>query len=126
MREITTADAPSFPDIPLSQGIVTNGLVFVSGQGPIDPKSNEIRGEDVREQTRLTLENVDAILQAADSSIEQAVKVTVYLQDMNEYEEMNAAYNDFFEPPYPARTAIQPADLPADIMVEIDVIAAAR
>lgn len=123
MREIATSNAPEFPDIPLSQAITANGFVFVSGQGPIDPDSGEIVGDSIEEQTRRTLQNVEAILAASERGLEDIVKITVYLQDMDDYDRMNATYGSVLKSPHPARTAMEPAELPADIMIEIDVIA---
>ena len=122
MRAIETEDAPA-PLGPYSQGIVDGDTVYVSGQGPADPATREVLVDSVGEQTEQTLANVAAILEAAGTSIENAVRATVYLMDMGDYDAMNAVYGDTFVEPYPARTCIEVSDLPADIAVEIDVIA---
>jgi len=106
-----------------SQAIVTNGLVFASGQIAIDPQSGQIVEGDIEKQTRQVLTNLKAVLEAAGSSLEKVVKCTVFLQDMNDFGRMNAVYSEFFRPPYPARAAVQVARLPKDVKVEIEAIA---
>ncbi|WP_101296810.1 Rid family detoxifying hydrolase [Halegenticoccus soli] len=123
MQEISTDDAP--PSIgPFSQAVRHGDTVYVSGQGPIDPDTGEIASEDVREQTRRTLENVATILAAAGTSIDNAVKATVFLTDMDHYDAVNEVYAAYVSDPYPARSAVQVVELPVDIHVEIEVIAA--
>jgi 2-iminobutanoate/2-iminopropanoate deaminase len=123
MREIQTDDAPESIG-PFSQGIVHGGTVYVSGQGPVDPNTGKIVGETPGEQTRQTLENIDAILEAADSSLADVVKTTVFLDDMRYYDEVNGIYSELLSEPYPARSAVEVVKLPVDIDVEIEVIAA--
>jgi len=94
-----------------------------SGQIAIDPKSGELSTGSIEEQTRLVLSNLKAVLEAAGSSLDKAVKCTVFLQDLNDYGEMNAVYGEFFKAPYPARAAVQVARLPKDVKVEIEAIA---
>lgn len=125
MQEITTDDAP--PSIgPFSQGIRDGDRVYVSGQGPVDPDSGDVVSEDVREQTARTLENVAAILEAAGGSLDDVVTATVFVTDMDDYDAVNDVYADRFSAPYPARSAVEVADLPIDISVEIEVVAAAQ
>jgi 2-iminobutanoate/2-iminopropanoate deaminase len=124
MREISTADAPDSLG-PYSQGIEAGGLLFVSGQGAADPDTREVVSDDVREQTAQVLENASAILEAAGGSLDDAVKATVFLADMDDYEAVNEVYADYMSRPFPARSAVQVGDLPADIAVEIEVIAEA-
>lgn len=125
MEEINTHTAP--PSIgPFSQAIRDDGRIYVSGQGPVDPESGEIVGDTIEEQTRRTLENVTAILEAADRSLEDVVKATVFVRDMDDYDAVNDVYADYMTPPYPARSAIEVADLPIDIDVEIEVVATDR
>ncbi len=121
-KEIKSANAPKAIG-PYSQGIVANGFVFASGQIPIDPKSGKLNTGSIEEQTRLVLSNLKAVLEAAGSSFDKTVKCTVFLQDMNDYSEMNAVYGEFFKAPYPARAAVQVARLPKDVKVEIEAIA---
>ena len=107
---------------PYSQAIDTGLFIFASGQLGLDPVSGEL-AEGVQEQARVALENVTAVLDAADSSLDQVVKTTVFLQDMNDFAAMNEIYGQFFKEPYPARSAVQVARLPKDALVEIEVIA---
>ncbi|ODP26370.1 2-iminobutanoate/2-iminopropanoate deaminase [Paenibacillus nuruki] len=107
---------------PYSQAIDTGLFIFASGQLGLDPVSGEL-AEGVQEQARVALENVTAVLDAAGSSLDQVVKTTVFLQDMNDFAAMNEIYGQFFKEPYPARSAVQVARLPKDALVEIEVIA---
>ncbi|MFD1988519.1 RidA family protein [Paenibacillus nicotianae] len=107
---------------PYSQAIDTGLFIFASGQLGLDPVSGEL-AEGVQEQARVALQNVTAVLDAAGSSLDQVVKTTVFLQDMNDFVAMNEIYGQFFKEPYPARSAVQVARLPKDALVEIEVIA---
>lgn len=122
MEEIQSL--PEESDLPFSEGIVHEGTVYVSGQGPLDPHSGEILGSTPAEQTDVTLDNVQRILRAGGSSLDSVVKATVYLDDIAYYDEVNEAYGARLSKPYPARTAMEVVNLPVEIMVEIDVIAA--
>ncbi|OGD27470.1 MAG: reactive intermediate/imine deaminase [Candidatus Aminicenantes bacterium RBG_13_63_10] len=124
-KEIKTDRAPKAIG-PYSQAITANGFVFASGQIPLDPASGEIVEGGIEEQTRRVLLNLGAVLEAASSSPADAVKVTVFLQDMNDFSRMNAVYQEFFPAPYPARAAVQVARLPRDVKVEIEAIALVR
>lgn len=125
MREITTDDAP--PSIgPFSQAIQDSDRIYVSGQGPIDPRDGEIVGESVEAQTRRTLDNVRAIVEAAGSSLDDVLKATVFLTDMDHYDAVNEVYAEYMTEPYPARSAVQVVELPVDIFVEIEVIVRAN
>lgn len=122
MEEITTDDAP--PSIgPFSQGVRDGDTVYISGQGPVAPANGEIVGDTPGEQTARTLENVDAVLRAAGGSIDDVVKVTVFVRDMDNYDAVNKVYAEYVSEPYPARSAVEVADLPIDIGVEIEAIA---
>lgn len=121
-KEIKTEKAPKAIG-PYSQAIEANGFVFASGQIAIDPATGELSTGDIEEQTRLVLNNLKAVLEAAGSSFDNVVKCTVFLQDMNDFSKMNAVYGEFFKPPYPARAAVQVARLPKDVKVEIEAIA---
>lgn len=124
MEEISTVDAP--PSIgPFSQALRDGGKIYVSGQGPVDPDSGEIIGDTIQEQTAATLENIEAVLAAAERSLDDVVKATVFVQDMANYDDINEVYADYMSAPYPARSAVEVADLPIDIGVEIEVIASA-
>ncbi|MFP9190121.1 Rid family detoxifying hydrolase [Natronosalvus vescus] len=124
MEAIHTDEAPAAIG-PYSQGIRDGDRIFVSGQGPVDPETGDVVSSDISEQTAQTLENVAAVLDAADSSLENVVKATVFVTDMDTYEDVNEVYAEYMSEPYPARSAIEVADLPIDIGVEIEVIATA-
>jgi 2-iminobutanoate/2-iminopropanoate deaminase len=109
---------------PYSQAIKANGFVFISGQGAGDPVTGKIVEGGVAEQTARCLENVKAILEAAGSSLDRAVRVGVFLKDMNDFEKMNEVYARYFPADPPARTTIE-APLPSDFRIEIDMIALA-
>jgi reactive intermediate/imine deaminase len=120
MQEISTDDAP--PSIgPFSQGIRDDNSIRVSGQGPIDPDSGDIIDGDIADETARTLENVEAVLGATGASLDDVVKTTVYVRDMDNYDGINEVYAEQFSPPYPARSAVEVSDLPVDIGVEIAV-----
>ena len=119
---INTTKAPKAIG-PYSQGIVANGFVFASGSIAIDPVTGKLSTGSVEEQTRLALTNLQGVIEAGGSSLDKAVKCTVFLQDMNDYAAMNAVYAEFFKAPYPARAAVQVARLPKDVKVEIEAIA---
>lgn len=122
MEEISTDDAPASIG-PYSQGIKDGDTVYVSGQGPVDPDSGDIVGGDIETQTERTLENVAAVLEAAGSSLDNVVKATVFVANMDDYADINEVYGDYMSEPFPARSAVEVADLPIDIGVEIEVIA---
>jgi 2-iminobutanoate/2-iminopropanoate deaminase len=111
------------PKGPYSPAIMHGDLVFVSGQGPVDPKTGEIKQGDVLDEFKLAIENVRIILEEAGSSLSNVLKVTLYLADMNDFSKVNELYKDYFGPVFPSRTTIQAGKLPLGIKVEIDVIA---
>jgi len=123
MREvIATADAPKAIG-PYSQAIKANGFVFVSGQIPLDPATQQIIAGDVAAQTERVLQNLAGILQAAGSSLGQVVKAGVFLKNMSDFAAMNEVYGRYFTQAPPARSTVEVARLPKDVLVEIDVIA---
>ncbi|VTT86225.1 Endoribonuclease L-PSP [Halorubrum sp. DM2] len=122
MEEVSTDDAPDAIG-PYSQGIIDDGQVYVSGQGPVDPQTGEVVSDDVTEQTERTLENVGAILEAAGTSLENVVHANVYVTDMDDYEAVNEVYAQYMSEPYPARAAMEVSRLPIKIAVEIEVVA---
>lgn len=121
-KPVETPLAPR-PLGPYSQGIADGDLVFVAGQGPLDPATGQPAAGDVGVQTARTLENVRAILEAAGASLESVIRCNVYLTDMREFPAMNAVYARAFSAPYPARTTVEVSALPGGIAVEIDCIA---
>ena len=123
-RIIKTAEAPQAIG-PYSQAVAAGGLVFVSGQIPIDPATGEFVAGDVAEQTGQVLRNVSKVLEAAGTGLERVVRTTVFLADMNDFAAMNEVYAGFFGAEPPARSTVQAARLPRDARVEIDVIALA-
>jgi len=122
MEDINTGNAPGAIG-PYSQAIRTGDTVYVSGQGPADPDSREIEVKGVREETAQTLENISAILEAAGTSINDVVKANIYLQDMDDYDDINDVYAEYMSEPFPARAAVEVTDLPIDVRVEIEVVA---
>jgi 2-iminobutanoate/2-iminopropanoate deaminase len=124
MESIQTDRAPQAIG-PYSQAIKANGLIFASGQIPLDPATMQIVEGGVERQTERVLDNLKAVLEAAGSSLDRVVKTTVYLADMNEFAAMNEVYARFFGATKPARATVQAARLPRDVRVEIDVIALA-
>jgi 2-iminobutanoate/2-iminopropanoate deaminase len=125
MREvISTKDAPQAIG-PYSQAIRANGFVFVSGQIPTDPATQQIVVGDAAAQTERVLKNLGAILKAAGSGLEKVVRSTVYLKNMGDFGAMNEVYGRHFTSAPPARATVEVARLPKDVLVEIDVIALA-
>ena len=109
---------------PYNQAVVVGNLVYTAGQIPIDPKTNNIVGNNIAEQTRQVLTNLKNLLEEAGSSLEKAVKATVFLKDMNDFQGMNTVYAEFIKAETaPARSTVQVARLPKDAMVEIEMVA---
>ena len=119
---ISTPNAPAAIG-PYSQGIQAGSTLFVSGQLPIDPATGAFAGEDIASQTRQSLTNIKNILAAAGASMNDVVKTTVMLKNIDDFAAMNAVYAEFFTEPFPARAAYQVAALPKDALVEIECIA---
>ena len=109
---------------PYSQAVAFNGIVYCSGQIPLDPVTGQIVEGDVAVQTERVLENLKAVLEAAGSSLEKVLKTTVFLNDMGEFTKMNEVYGRYFNTSLPARATVEVARLPRDVRVEIDAIAA--
>ena len=125
MREvISTKDAPQAIG-PYSQAIQANGFVFISGQVAIDPTTQQVISGDVAAQTEQVLKNLTAILNAAGSGLEKVVRSTVFLKNMDDFAAMNQVYGRYFTSEPPARSTVEVARLPKDVLVEIDVIALA-
>ena len=124
MKEILTTDRGPKPIGPYSQGVKANGLLYLSGQVALDPKTNEMLAGDIRQQTERTLENIKGILEAGGSNLHHVIMTTVFLKDMNEFAQMNEVYGRYFTAAPPARSTVQVARLPKDALVEIEVIAA--
>ena len=122
MKVINTSKAPKAIG-PYSQAIEANGLVITSGQLPIDPATGEFAPGGIKEQTRQSLTNAKAILEAAGTGLNKVVKTTVFLADMNDFAAMNEVYAEFFEAPFPARSAIAVKTLPKNALVEVECVA---
>jgi 2-iminobutanoate/2-iminopropanoate deaminase len=125
MKEIVSTEKAPGAIGPYSQAIKVNGLVFCSGQIPIDPATGEFVSGGIVEQTEQVLRNLAAVLEAAGTSIENVVKTTVFLADMNDFAAMNEIYGRYFDANKPARATVQAARLPRDARVEIECIAVA-
>ena len=123
MKEIVnTGKAPAAIG-PYSQGVASGGLLFVSGQLPLNPETGEIVHGGIEEQTRQSLENLRAIISEKGMHLDNVVKTTVYLADINDFAAMNGVYAEFFASDFPARAAVQVARLPKDALVEIEAVA---
>jgi len=125
MKAINSDKAPKAIG-PYSQAIQANGFVFASGQLPIDPATGSFPEGGVKEQTRQSILNAQAILKEAGLELCDVVKTTVYLADMNDFAAMNEVYAQFFSEPFPARSAIAVKTLPKQALVEVECIAAAK
>jgi 2-iminobutanoate/2-iminopropanoate deaminase len=123
MKEIVSTDNAPGAIGPYSQAVIANGMVYCSGQIPIDPATGEFVEGGVEEQTVQVLENLAAVLDAAGSGIENVVKTTVFLADMNDFAVMNEIYAGVFGGSKPARATVQAARLPRDARVEIECVA---
>ncbi|MBP1922243.1 2-iminobutanoate/2-iminopropanoate deaminase [Halorubrum alkaliphilum] len=121
MKEITSDDVPAALG-PYSQGIISGDTVHVSGKSGEDPETGELP-DTVAEETKATLRNVETVLEAAGTTADSIVSATVYLTDMDDYDEVNRGYRSYLSEPYPARTCVEVSRLPAPISVEITVTA---
>ena len=125
-EEVRTDAAQSFEafDLPISQALVHGDTVYVAGQGGIDPETERVVDGGVAAETRQALDNLQAVLEAAGTSFDRALKVGVFLADMGDMETVNDVYREYVSEPYPARTAVEVSGFAADFAVEIDVVAA--
>ena len=123
MKDIISTERGPKAIGPYSQATRANGLVFVSGQIALDPRTQELVHGDIAAQTERVLENLKGILEAAGSSLEKVVRTTVFLLDMGEFAAMNQVYGRYFANHAPARSTVQVSRLPRDVRVEIDAIA---
>ncbi len=123
-KKIAPSDGPP-PVGPYSPGIVANGFLFVSGQIPLDPATGKLVTGSFERQVRQTLENLKSVVEAAGSTLDDVVKVTIFLRDLETFGELNDIYTEYFAESQPARATVQAARLPKDVDVEIDAIALA-
>lgn len=123
---IDVVSTPAAPKAlgPYSQALVAGGFVFCSGQIPIDPATNSIEAATVEDQTRQSIKNLSAVLEAAGSSLSKVVKTTVFIKDMNDFAAVNGVYAEMFGDTKPARSCVEVARLPKDVKIEIECIAA--
>ena len=124
MKTVHTSEAPAAIG-PYSQGIVLNNLFFSSGQIPLTKDGVMLEG-DVKEQTHQVFRNLEAVLKEAGSSLNQVIKATVFIKDMNEFADINEVYGQYFSEHKPARSCVEVARLPKDAKVEIEVIAVVK
>lgn len=122
-KKALETDKAAIPGGPYSQAIIHNGIIYLSGQGPIDPHTNQVVHGTIEQETELSMENIRIILEEAGSSLSKVLQVTAYLLNMREYGRFNDVYKKYFPKNPPARTCIQAARLPFDIRVEINAIA---
>ena len=122
MKIIETKNAPGAVGA-YSQGIVSNGFVYSSGQLPLVPETGELISDDVKKATRQSLENVKAIVEAGGSSVEKIVNVNIFLDDVNDFAAVNEAYAEFFGDHKPARSCVEVGKLPKNGLLEIEAIA---
>lgn len=123
MKEVIKTDNAPGAIGPYSQAVRAGNFLYVSGQIPLDPKTGEFAGDDIKTQTTQSLNNVKAIVEAAGYTMADVVKTTVLLDDINDFADMNEVYGTFFSEPYPARAAFAVDTLPKNALVEIEVIA---
>jgi 2-iminobutanoate/2-iminopropanoate deaminase len=123
-KAVETSDAPKAIG-PYSQAIIANGFVFAAGQIGIDPKTGTL-AEGVEAQTEQALNNLEAVLKAANTDLDNVVKTTIFLGDMNDFAKVNEIYGRRFKAPFPARATVQAAKLPRDAKIEIEVTALER
>ena len=121
MKDIVNTDRGPKPIGPYSQAVKASGFLFLSGQVALDPKTNEMTGGDIRQQTERVVENIKGIVEAAGSNLNHVVKTTVFLKDMNDFPAMNEVYARYFTIAPPARSTVQVSRLPKDALVEIEV-----
>lgn len=121
MKQIKTDNAPQAIG-PYSQAIISNGTVYCSGQIPIDPKTGDIV-EGVENQAHQVFTNIKNLLEAAGTNIDNVIKTTVFIKDMNDFAKINEIYAQYFTEPYPARSCVEVARLPKDVLLETEVIA---
>ncbi len=123
MKEAILSEKAPRPIGPYSQAIKIGGLVFLSGIIPLRPSCEVLKG-NMADQFRLIIENAKAILESAGTSMDDVIKVTVYMKDLKDFDAMNEVYASVFRPPFPARSTVQVAALPRNVDIEVDLIAA--
>ncbi|MBI5196336.1 MAG: RidA family protein [Nitrospirae bacterium] len=123
-KKILYTDKAPTPKGPYSQAVIHNGLLYISGQGPVDPETGTILRGTIEEETEITLNNIKTIIEEAGASLKDVIKVTCYLADMDDFGRFNEVYKKYFTDEPPARSTIQAGRLPMDIQIEMDAIVA--
>ena len=119
---ISTESAPKAIG-PYSQAVEINGMIFTSGMIPINPKDGTLNTGTIEEQARQAISNLKALVEASGSSLDKVVKTTVFIKNMNDFVKVNEGYAEFFTDKYPARSCVEVARLPKDVLIEIEAIA---
>ena len=119
-KQISTTKAPSAIG-PYSQAIAANGMLYVSGQIPVNPATGEVSA-DISEQTKQSMENIKAILEEAGTDFSKVVRCGIFIKNMDDFAKINEVYGTYFTEPYPARATVEVSRLPKDVLVEIDAI----
>ena len=122
MKTVQTNNAPKAIG-PYSQAIIINDIIYTSGQIPLNPKTMELESFDIVGQTNQVLENVKAILTEANTSLNNVIKTTIFIKDMNDFATINKIYSTYFNDHKPARSCVEVARLPKDVLIEMEVIA---
>lgn len=123
MKQIIQSNNAPAPIGPYSQAVLAGNTLYTSGQIAIDPETNQLKTDNISEETTLVMQNLKAVLNAANMDFEHVVKASIFLKDMNQFTEVNEIYGSFFVSNPPARETVQVAKLPKDVNVEISVIA---
>lgn len=121
IKAIHTDKAPAAIG-PYSQAVIAGGMLYASGQIPLDPTTGEVVGADMAAQTKQALENMKSVVEAAGSTMSNVVKVTIYITDMKQFAVVNEVYGTYFSAPFPARACVQVSELPKGVDVEMDAI----
>ncbi|MCI2414457.1 MAG: RidA family protein [Candidatus Aramenus sp.] len=123
MKEVVFSERAPKPIGPYSQAIKSSGLIFVSGQIPVDPKTNNVVSGGIREQTKQVMENIKTILEEKGFSMDNVVMAFVYLKNMNDFPAFNEVYSSYFSKEPPARVTVEVSRLPKDVLIEVACIA---
>ena len=123
MKTVVKTEKAPAPVGPYNQAIIAGNFVFTAGQIPLDPNTGKLAENNIQKQTRLVIQNLEAVLKAAGTDLSKVVKTTVFLKDMNDFAAMNEIYAEFFSKNSPARSAVEVARLPKDVMVEMECVA---
>lgn len=122
-REIVSTELAPKAIGPYSQAVISNGFVYTAGQIPMNPKTGKVEASDLEGQVRQVLDNLSAVLEAANSSLKEIIKLTVFMVDLNDFAILNNVFKEYFPEDPPARSAVQVSRLPKDVLVEIEAVA---